>query len=242
MLLLLAGTGEGRELARRLAAEGRPAVASLAGATRRPAPLALPTRVGGFGGEAGFVRFLEERRISAILDATHPFASRISHRTARVAAARGLPCLQLLRPPWRPGEGDNWVPISREEEAARLIPAGATVFLATGRQRLERFAGLSACRVICRRIDRAEEPFPFAGGEFLVGRPPFSVASEVALFRRLGVEWLVVRNSGGAGGAAKLTAARALGLPVAMLRRPLQPQVRRVASVDEAMDWVRALP
>ncbi len=241
-LLLLAGSGEARTIARALAGmEGVNTIASLAGTTRAPMDLGVPTRVGGFGGRVGFEAFLEAERIDAVLDATHPFAGRISRRTADVCRHRDLPCLQVLRPPWRPGPGDRWIFIDNESEAAGHIPEGATVFLATGRQTLLRFANLAGRYLICRRIDAARQPFPFENGEYLVGRGPFTVAEEIALLRARGVEWLVVKNSGGAGGWPKLEAARALGLPVVMINRPPPPPaVTRVETPQAALAWVRA--
>ena len=240
-LLLLGGTAEARRLADALADRGADAVLSLAGATRSPAASRLPVRVGGFGGEAGFRGYLAERRISAVLDATHPFAQRISQRAASVCAELGLPHLQLLRPEWTAGAGDSWVGVASEEEAARHVPRGCVVFLATGGASIGRFGNLEGCRVVCRRIDPPREPFPFKGGEYLVGRPGATAQAEGALFRRLGVDWLVARNSGGAAARAKLDAARDLGIPVAMIARPPQPDARRVASVDGAMDWLEGL-
>ncbi|WP_137702025.1 cobalt-precorrin-6A reductase [Marimonas lutisalis] len=241
-LLLLAGTGEARAIAAALAEmPGLAAVASLAGATQAPESLALPTRVGGFGGEAGFRAYLAENWIGAVLDATHPFAHRISLRTARICAELGLPYCQYLRPGWMPEAGDDWTWLADEAEAARHVPEGAVVFLATGRSTLERFANLQGRRLICRQIDPPSEPFPFADGEFLVGRPPFTVAEEEALFQRLGVDWLIVKNAGGAASRSKLIAARNLGIRVGMIKRPEQPEGCRVESVAAALDWVRGL-
>lgn len=240
-LLLLAGTGEAQQVARHLADEGRGAVASLAGATRAPRAMGLPTRIGGFGGEAGFLRYLAEAGIKAVLDATHPFAAQISARTARLCAAHDLPYCQLLRPEWVPVAEDRWTDIAAEEEAAAHIPEGATVFLATGRQGVTRFANLDGRRLICRVVDPPEAPFPMANGTYIVGRPPFSVDDEISLFTRLGVDWLVVKNAGGAASESKLAAARALSLPVAMIARPPQPDAPRVATVAEAIEWVQAL-
>ncbi len=240
-LLLLAGTGEARDIARALAERKVPAIASLAGATRAPLATGLPTRVGGFGGEDAFRAYLDREGITAVLDATHPFAHRVSGRTARVCAEENIPYCQVLRPEWRPAPGDRWTMLDREEDAADHIAPGSTVFLATGRQTLERFANLSRCRLICRQIDPPEGPFPFPNGEFLVGRPPFSVEEEVRLFTELGVDWLVVKNAGGAAPATKLTAARQLGLRVAMIARPPQPDAAKVSTVEEALDWVAAL-
>ena len=241
-VLLLAGTGEAREIAAGLHAAGVDAVASLAGATQRAGPLALPTRSGGFGGRAGFEAYLDDAEITAVLDATHPFAADITARTAEVCASRGVPYLYHLRAPWRPAPGDIWREIAREEEAAALIPPGATVFLGTGRQTLDRFANLAGRRVICRQIDPPTQPFPFPGGEYLVGRPPFSVAHERALFAALGIDWIVVKNAGGDASRTKLTAAADLGIPVLMIQRPVVPDGIAVTdSVAAAIDWAQGL-
>lgn len=238
-LLLLAGSGDARRIADALA--GRDAVASLAGATRDPEPLSLPTRVGGFGGAAGFRNYLRDAGITAVVDATHPYANRITVRTAAICVELGLPFVQLLRPGWTPEPGDNWTEIAREEDAAALIPEGSTVFLGTGRQTLDRFANLTGRRVICRQIDPPKGAFPFPGGEFLVGRPPFSVADEVALFSRLGVDVLIVKNAGGVASRTKLTAACQLGIPVLMIARPPVGDWPVVSTVAEALDWVAGL-
>ena len=238
-LLVLGGTGEARQIAQRLA--GSDAVISLAGATRAPETQALPTRIGGFGGEDGFVKYLADANITAVLDATHPYAGRITTRTAKICAALRLPYVQLLRPPWLPEHGDNWTEIAKEEDAADHIAKGDTVFLGTGRQTLSRFANLEGCEVICRQIDPPSGPFPFAGGRYLIGRPPFSVADEVALFSQLGVDWLVVKNAGGAPSRTKLTAARKLEIPVLMIARPKSGDWPVVRTVDDAIAWVSAL-
>ena len=241
-LLLLAGTREAQEIATALDDQGIDVLASLAGATRAPIRLDVDTRRGGFGGEDGFRAEVAARGISAVLDATHPFAHRISNRTALLCADMGLPYCQLLRPPWQPEAGDLWTQVPREEDVATLVTPGQTVFLATGRQTLERFVGLThARRMICRQIDPPTGPFPFPNGEFLIGRPPFSVEHEVALFRDLGVDWLVVKNAGGHASRTKLVAARQLQINVAMIARPPQPEAIQVDSVEDALAWVAAL-
>jgi precorrin-6A/cobalt-precorrin-6A reductase len=239
-LLLLAGTGDAKRIAQGLQAAGIAAVASLAGATRAPDPLPLPTRIGGFGGPDGFQAYLGQANVSAVLDATHPFAARITARTASICAALGVPYLYYLRPPWVAGPDDNWTEIATEEEAAAHIPADATVFLGTGRQTLAQFANLAGRRVICRQIDPPTAPFPFDGGEFLIGRPPFPVARETALFRDLGVDWLVVKNAGGEQSRTKLAAAANLGLPVLMIRRPPPPDAPCIGTIEGAIAWAKS--
>jgi len=238
-ILLLAGTAEARALAHALAATpGLPVIASLAGAVRAPAPLPVPTRLGGFGGDAGFAAWLSAHRPRMVVDATHPFAATIGHRTAAACAARGVPYLRLLRPPWAPGPGDDWVDIAAEDAAARVIPPAARVFLATGGQRLGRFAGLAGRYVVWRGID-TRDTGPIPGAVFVQGRPPFTEAAERALMTAHRIDWLVTRNAGGDMGRAKLAAARALGVRVAMIARPPALDAPTVATVAAALDRIR---
>jgi precorrin-6A/cobalt-precorrin-6A reductase len=238
-LLILGGSAEARVLAEALS--DRPDIAatvSLAGVTRDPRPLPLHTRIGGFGGAAAQADWIEAQRIEAVIDASHPFAARIGPRTAALCAARGLPFLRLLRPGWVAGSGDRWTCIARPEDAAPLIPEDARVFLAVGRQSLPEFAGLAGRALWCRIVDPPGQPFPWPNGTWEIGRPPFAAADEVALFRRLCIDWLVAKDAGGAGGRAKLDAARCLGLQVALLDRPMPPPGPIVATVAEALDWL----
>lgn len=241
-VLLLAGTGDARRIAAALKDERAiELVASLAGATRQPLDLGCATRTGGFGGSDGFRDYLISSGTGAVIDATHPFAVRMSRTASATCQTLVLPHIQMLRPPWQPGADDHWTFIDREEQAADHIEAGATVFLATGRQTLPGFANLAACHLICRQIDAPDAPFPYTNGRYLVGRPPFSAEDEEKLFRDLGVDVLVVKNSGGAASRTKLDAARRLGLRVILLNRPEQPACNRATDPEQVLDWVRAL-
>ncbi len=240
-LLLLAGTGEARVLADRLAEEGVAALASLAGAVRAPKALPLRTRIGGFGGAEGFRAVLRDEGITAVIDATHPFADRITARSFALCRAAGIPFLRLERPGWAAEPG--WITVGMEaaaaELAARAAP-GAGVFLATGRQSMPQFAGLAGYRLFVRVVDPPVGPCPLSGGEWVVGRPPFDLASECALFERLGIDWLVVKDSGGRENRAKLEAARQRGAAVLMIRRPPAPEgMERVGEVEAALAWLR---
>jgi precorrin-6A/cobalt-precorrin-6A reductase len=50
---------------------------------------------------------------------------------------------------------------------------------------------------------------------------------------------IVTKNSGGAGAAAKLDAARALSLPVIMVTRPNLPEAPSVETVADALLWLQ---
>jgi len=238
-VLLLAGTSQARRLAGILANDARfDVIASLAGVTREPLDLPVEMRSGGFGGRDAFAQYLKDAAIDIVVDATHPFAEKISRRSAAVTRQAGMPYLQILRPKWEAQEGDQWTFVASESEAPDHIPMGAVVFLATGRQTLHRFENLTGRRLICRQIETSKGAFPFENGCYLIGRPPFSVEQEITLFRELKIDWLVVKNAGGKLSSTKLTAAQQLGIPVLMINRPEQPDCARVVDEQAGFAWL----
>lgn len=236
-VLVLAGTSEARELIGRMP-DGVNVNASLAGVTRAPVDLGCPTRIGGFGGVDGLAAYLREERIDALVDATHPFAARMTRQAAEAATVAGVAHVILQREGWSPQAGDDWRFVDEFDEVAANIPEGCTVFLGTGRQTLEQFANMTGRRLLCRVIDPPQRDFPFQGGRFVVGRPPFSIAEEVAFFTQESVDWLVVKDAGGARSRSKLDAARQLGLPVVMQRRPALPDAPVVRNVEDCLAWL----
>jgi precorrin-6A/cobalt-precorrin-6A reductase len=158
---------------------------------------------------------------------------------AAAAAITGIPLLRLQRPGWTPQPGDEWLWVDSMEQAAAAVTGFGSVFLTTGRKSLGAFAGLSA-RCLVRSVDPPEPPLP-ERTVVLLARGPFTVEDELALLGEHAVEAVVTKDSGGAMTAAKLTAARVLGIPVVVVRRPLAPAgVPVVATVEEAMAWVRS--
>src|SRR5215469_15439402 len=99
-ILILGGTGEARELAAALVAAGTNVLSSLAGRVRDPRLPEGPVRIGGFGGADGLAAFLRAEGITAVVDATHPFASGITANAALAAGQAGVPLLVLRRPEW----------------------------------------------------------------------------------------------------------------------------------------------
>lgn len=236
-LLLMAGTAEARALAGQLAAQGVDTIASLAGVTQAPLSYPVPLRSGGFGGAKAQKRFMIETSIRAVIDATHPFAQQIPSRTCQISTELGLPYLRLMRPVWQAGEGDDWRDIATPSQAAKTIPTGARVLLATGAKSVGDWAELAAGRTLfCRRVDETPEGFPYNGG-WIVGRPPFSFEEERALLAERQIDWIVTKNAGGVADA-KLVAARALGLPVVMLSRPKPQACDHAETLEEALEWL----
>jgi precorrin-6A/cobalt-precorrin-6A reductase len=218
-ILILGGTAEARELASRLIEEGHAVTTSLAGRTANPILPPGEVRIGGFGGAEGLAGHIIERGYDRVVDATHPFARRISENAIKAAAMTGVPLEQSVRPRWRKQSGDRWQAVASLEAAASSLPSGATVFLALGRQYLDAFAGRTDCRFIIRMVDAPEAPLAIDNYTLVLGKPASDPAREADLFTAHGITHIVCRNSGGPAGYAKLIAARQLSLPVIMLER-----------------------
>ena len=238
-ILLLAGTGEARELAGRLANDNRfSVVASLAGVTANPESYPVETRIGGFGGADGLSDYLKKHRFSAVIDATHPFARSISTNAVAASGDRKIPIVRLVRPAWLPEPGDNWTPARDVEHAVDLVPDGARVFLAIGRKEISAFKNRFRIWCLMRMIEAPDEKTRLPPGELLLARPSRFVDDEKALMERHRITHLVAKNSGGPAGYAKIQAARALKLPVVMIRRPLLPAIPEVETVAGVLAWL----
>ena len=173
-----------------------------------------------------------------VVEAAHPCDWSSAFAVAEAAHAAGLPRLQLVRPAWRAGRRDHWVPLRGARQAAGVIPAAARVLVTTGRDALPELRNLRAM-ILMRRIKGTSRPFPLPRGRYVADEGPFTVADELRILRRERIDWLLVRNAGGAGGWPKLAAARSLHLPVAMIDRPRRPGGPRVNTVKEALEWLK---
>ena len=240
-VLVLGGTGEARALAAALA--GRPGwrvVSSLAGRVSSPTLPAGEVRIGGFGGPAAMAGWITAEGLDAVVDATHPFAARITAAALAAAPAAGVPLLLLRRPGWTAGPGDDWRRVPTVPAAALAVAAlPGPVLLTTGRGGLTSFAALPH-RFVIRTVDPPDPPLP-ADAELVLGRGPYTEAGELDLMRRHGIRLLVTKDSGGDMTAAKLAAARALRVPVVMVDRPDVPGaelVPQAPDVAAALEWL----
>ncbi|PHK94282.1 cobalt-precorrin-6A reductase [Pseudoroseomonas rhizosphaerae] len=243
-VLLLGGTTEARALARSLAGDARfRATLSLAGATRAPLAQPLPARMGGFGGVEGLAAFLRAEGIGALVDATHPFAARMTRNAAGAAAVAGVKLLRVARPAWRPGPGDNWAEFpDMAAIAAALGETPRRVWLTVGQKELAPFRAAPWHRYLIRSVDPpAPESLP-PQATVITATGPFALDGERALLREHRIEVLVSKNSGGTATQAKLLAAREAGLPVLLLARPPDPPgLATVPDAASALAWLHGL-
>ena len=238
-MLLLGGTAEARALAKTLHPQVD-IISSLAGRVPEPALPVGPVRIGGFGGVDGLRRWLQEERIDAVVDATHPFAATMTAHAAEVCGELRIPHLVLARPAWDSGTA---VVVASDTEAAEVVAQKhySRVFLTTGRSGVNAFADSDAWFLI-RAVTEPDTAALPRRHQLLLSRGPYHYDDEFALLREHRIDALVTKNSGGDMTRAKLDAAGALGIPVVMVARPQLPAgVAAVGTVQEAADWVAEL-
>jgi precorrin-6A/cobalt-precorrin-6A reductase len=202
-VLILGGTQEARELKALL---GDDAILALA-------------RTTSFGGAAGLARYVHEHGITTVVDATHPFATRISAN----AQQAGVRVIRLERPGFAPQPGDDWTYVRTLAEAP--IPDDARVFLTTGHHELETLRAHPAFFLV--RALNAPPVLP-PDHELILAKGPFALTDELELIDRHRLTHLVTKDSGGPD--AKLQAARARNLHVTVIARPHKPPVAMSAS------------
>lgn len=215
---------------------------SLAGRTVDPKPLPLPTRIGGFGGADGLAEYLENEHVDLLIDATHPFANRISANAASAAEMSGVPLFALRRPPWTEVEGDRWVRVEGIDAAVAALGAmPRRVFLAIGRQEAGRFSAAPQHSYLVRSVDPVEPPLAVPDCRYILASGPFGEADEERLLLEGGIDVIVTKNSGGTATYGKIAAARKLGLDVVMIERCKPSGVTAVETVEAALALIDQL-
>lgn len=241
-LLILGGTGEACDLAEAAAelfSGTLDITSSLAGRTDDPRTPPGSMRRGGFGGGPGLADFIKEESIDILIDATHPFAEKISANAYDACLVTGTPRLTLARPPWDLPPEARWIEAQDITEAAAMLPNFARrVLLTTGMGGIEAFAGLDDIHFVVRVIGKPTEPLPLTGCTIIIGSPPFSVEDEARLLAEHNIDTMVSKHSGGAQTVAKIAAAIEAGVKMVLIARPLPEPGEAVESIDEALKWL----
>jgi precorrin-6A/cobalt-precorrin-6A reductase len=181
--------------------------------------------------------YLAEERIGALIDATHPFATVISENAIAAVRQTGVPFMTLRRPPWTAIAGDRWIKVNDTAAAVSAVgqePRG--VFVALGRSELKPFTGAPQHRYLVRSVDPVDPPLPQVS--YVTARGPFSEADDRALMTAHAIDVVIAKNSGGGAAYGKIAAARALGIEVILLRRPVAPAAPAVETVEDAIAWL----
>lgn len=240
-LLILGGTADGRNLATELHRQGLPVTYSVAGLVRLPD---VECRVisGGFRPHGGLAQYVQRHCVKAILDATHPYAKKMSDAAVMVAETLAIPCWRFHRPAWQPSEGDTWHSVHSWGQLHHSLASFASIFLTCGQLSQSEADAFKHNPGQVQLLRTAAQPKIqlLQSMSWIKAIGPFVVGHELALMRAHKIDALVSKNSGGSSTSAKLDAARELGIPVWMFERPKLRKAHRVfSSVALCSDFVR---
>jgi precorrin-6A/cobalt-precorrin-6A reductase len=244
MIILLAGTRDGRDIARQLIEDGYDI---------------LITTVSEYGGylaaESGaevvakplsaddLSDLITRKSATKIIDCTHPYACQVSAMAQSVAVQKEIRYIRYERPISIAAavEGLHYMRDWTEaaEQAAGL---GETIFLTTGSRNLATFLqhpAIHGKRVIARVLPEPEvvslcRSLGMLPRDIIAMQGPFSHALNKAMFHDCGAQVIVTKDAGDIGGTdTKLAAARDLGLPVVVVGRPQIEYSSVVSSYNE---------
>ena len=238
-ILILIGTGDGLQLAKELGLRAEFNVHIFVDKRSRfRSNLKVVGEISSLRNEEFFLGFLIENGIEALIDASHPFDNETTELCKRVSKLADIKLTHFLRPSWTPTIDDNWTSVRTLDEAAKTIPDGSNVFIATGRIGLEKFSKLTSSKFFIRRLGKIKMHCPLDNGKFIYGDPPFSLKDELSLFRSLKIDILVIKNVGGEGSFAKVEAARAMNISVIMIERPQKPWANGIDIIPGIFKWM----
>lgn len=223
-LLVFSGTADGRRLSRYLAdrgAEVTVCVATEYGSEEQGEYEGIRVLAGRLDAEAmqallpGF---------ALCIDATHPYALRVSENLRAACGRTGVPYRRLLRTAC---SAEGAVTVSDAAEAAEYLSrTEGKILLAIGSKDLAAFRGLDPGR-LCPRVLPAQaslsacEAAGIPHRNIIAMQGPFSRELNAALIRQYGIAWVVTKDGGAEGGfPEKAAAARETGAGLIVLRRP----------------------
>ncbi len=266
-LLILGGTSEAKLLAKQLLTINIEIIYSIAGLVRQP-DLDCKIISGGFSqynneldkanNSSGLTKYLLAEKIDCLIDATHPFATKMSQQAMHSALEINIPCISFVRPEWEAQAADDWSLLEDENqllnELALAINTGSQNIFYTNGQidrklavELDAMAELNEVFGPAKYIIRsAKETVLPQYSQWIQAIGPFNIDDEKSLLEKYEVDLIVCKNSGGEATKAKLEAARELGIRVLMLQRPTIADDSRNSinkefhSLDECFEFISA--
>ncbi len=250
-LWLIGGTTESATLAHAIASLGLPCTVTVTTAAAEalyPTTPMLWVQVGRL--DVGQLeQFLQEQRIAAILDASHPYAVEISRMAITAAADRHIPYLRFER-----------VAVDTEADNPQVITLDSfNTLLASDylhQQRVLLTIGYKALHLFCSWQERstlfarilpavksleAATAAGFASDRIIALRPPVTAELEKALWRHWDISLVVTKASGVAGGEdVKRSVAAELGIPLVVIARPTIDYPQQTSDLSVALEFCRS--
>ncbi|SES35220.1 precorrin-6A reductase [Psychrobacillus sp. OK032] len=245
MILFLAGTSDARELAIKLQKQDHSLLATVVthSAANSLKEAGIAYHIGRLS-VVDMVNLIQEKGVTAVIDASHPYAEEAS-KTAMMAAEQcNLSYIRYERPK------QQFVhPLVTEvetyEEAALIARAHkGTVMLTTGSKTLATFTKhllIDTIRLVCRMLPNKEnmdkcDALGVKQRDIIAIQGPFSKELNTALYHQYGTTLVITKESGKVGSVdEKMDAALELNIPIILIKRPKITYINQCSTFDEVL-------
>ena len=249
-IFLIAGTEDGRKLAKFLSQKnfnvtasvvsdyGRKLLETCAGIKINDKPLDRDE----------LKKILREEHFNFLVDASHPDAKNNSANAIDAAQAAQIVYVRYERAEIEFDYEKIFHVDSYEEAALKAAELGKNIFLTTGSRNLKIFVDLlKDCNLTARILPTAEvltqcEALGLTPKQIIAMQGSFSTELNVELFKHAGAEVIVTKNSGQIGGAdTKLEAAKILNLPVVVINKPKIDYPNVATTFDDVLKFLEMI-
>lgn len=191
-------------------------------------------------------KILHEENFKILVDASHPYAENISQNAIQACENLNIFYIRYERPEVEISYEKIYLVESYEQAAEVSAKLGKNIFLTTGSRNLKKFVECDAvknCNITARILPTAEvlsECEKFLSPKNIIAiQGKFSTELNAELFKHAQAEVIITKNSGEVGGAdTKIAAAEKLNLPVVVIDRPKIFYPRVAKSFDEVEKWI----
>lgn len=180
--------------------------------------------------ENGLEKYFKLHDVKIFIDASHPYAINVSKNAIAVCQKLNVSYIRYERNLTDLTKTHNVIVVDSYQAAIKAAAdLGNNIFLTTGSRNLEKFTAtpeLKNKNIIARVLPTAEvvalcEKLGLTPASIVALQGPFSKELNLELFRRYNADLIITKNSGSLGGTdTKLAAASALSLPIIVIDRP----------------------
>lgn len=249
MILILSGTKDGREIAYRLRDKGYNLLVSTAtdyGKSLYNEENGLSVISNRLDYEA-MIKLIKESSIKLVIDATHPYADKVSKNINKACNYTNIPYIRYQRKKSSFDEYSHMIKWATDyEDAAKILASyKGNVLLTTGSKTLDIFAGeISPKRLYARLLPTSEvlkkcEALGFKPSNIIAMQGPFTKEMNIEIIKKYSIGVLVTKDSGKVGGTIqKLEAAKQAGIRVIIISRPEEKQEVAFDDIHRLLDKV----
>ena len=246
MILVMAGTSDGRLIAKEINREYS-VIASVT--TEYGKSLLEAEGLNVLMGKMDFTElkdFIKDNNISALVDATHPYAENASRNAINACKESKITYIRYERPKSKIISEDNMYDYKSCLE--RVRSSEGNILLTTGSNNLDLFSEKDIRdRIYARVLPSSSvikkcEDLGFSTGNIIAIRGPFSKEMNSLMIKELNIKLLITKESSDAGGfKEKIQAARENNIDIIVIKRPHIDMDNVFYTYEDVYDYIEGL-